>query len=564
VPLIRPRSRTLPLGLASVALALATTAAIAASPPVVGSSDTATADLPVARPPTTPCVVTLFSGLSFADFSSKSFDYAPPAACPGPWAKIVFEADFDVSAGRQYDRTGNLWIGGANVYFGTTMEPSRTVARTWHVERDLTDYGALFAAPQPGRADLGNLVDGTYTGVVHGSARLSFYPLAPHAPPPRVADLVLPLSAAANGGAVDLDTGASVLARRFTFPRNVEAAYLDVVAQSQAGDEFWMTCVPDELTGPLQSCGGTAFRETQVAIDGQPAGIAPVYPWLYTGAIDPYLWRPIPGVETLQFAPYRVDLTPFAGLLADGQPHEIALRVWNAHGHFSTTATLLVYQDHGARQTEGGVVLNTLAAAPAPVVEDGVTVGDDGSARGTVAVRSQRAFVIAGALRTSHGLVTTQLVQSVSFASVQTFDVAATRYVQSIAQSTTITSLTLTQGGGRHRETFMRESWPLDLYYGYLGADDGSAAQTTTVRQARERSELTTESGRWPRFVTESNVVAPTDTLLFDAAGALVGTRDQHGEQEVFRADGSGACADRVVRAVDGTVTAVEDGTACF
>jgi hypothetical protein len=33
--------------------------------------------------------------------------------------------------------------------------------------------------------------------------------------------------------------------------------------------------VPDALTGPLQSCGATAFRETQIAIDGQPAGVAP-------------------------------------------------------------------------------------------------------------------------------------------------------------------------------------------------------------------------------------------------------------------------------------------------
>jgi hypothetical protein len=391
-----------------------------------------------------------------------------------------------------------------------------------------------------------------------------FYPLAAHAPAPRVADLVLPLSAAANGGVVDLDTSASVLARRFTLPRNVEAAYLDVIAQSQAGDEFWMTCVPDGLTGPLQSCGATAFRETQVSIDGQPAGVAPVYPWLYTGAIDPYLWRPIPGVETLQFTPYRVDLTPFAGRLSDGQPHEIALHVFNANGHFATTASLLLYLDRGARQVEGGVFLNTLAADPTPIVDDAITVAEDGSASGTVTVRSRRAFVIAGAVRTSHGTVTTQLVQSVTFANQQTFDVAATRYVQSIAQSTTITALTLTQGGGHHRESFVREAWPLDLYYGYLGAEDGSAAQTTTVRLARERSELVTESGRWPRFVSESNVVAPTDTLLFDASGALVGTRDQHSEQEYFRADATGACEDRVVRAVDGKVTAFEDGTACW
>ena len=74
-----------------------------------------------------------------------------------------------------------------------------------------------------------------------------------------------------------------------------------MVAESQAGDEFWYTCVPNDVANELQSCGGGAFRESQVTIDGTPAGVAPVYPWIYTGGIDPLLWRPIPGVQTLNF-----------------------------------------------------------------------------------------------------------------------------------------------------------------------------------------------------------------------------------------------------------------------
>ena len=46
-------------------------------------------------------------------------------------------------ARRQYDRTATLWLGGVNLYFGTTQEPSATVSPHWHVERDLTDYSAL-------------------------------------------------------------------------------------------------------------------------------------------------------------------------------------------------------------------------------------------------------------------------------------------------------------------------------------------------------------------------------------------------------------------------------------
>jgi len=49
----------------------------------------------------------------------------------------------------------NIWIGPTNVYFGTTAEPSHTVARHWHVERDLTDYSSIFNVTQAGTVDLG-------------------------------------------------------------------------------------------------------------------------------------------------------------------------------------------------------------------------------------------------------------------------------------------------------------------------------------------------------------------------------------------------------------------------
>jgi len=90
-----------------------------------------------------------------------------------------------------------------------------------------------------------------------------------------------------------------------------------------------------------------------VTIDGQPAGVAPVYPWVYTGGVDPFLWEPIPGVQTLNFVAYRVDLTPFAGVLSNGQPHTVALSVHNVDSYFSATATLLLYLDHGSEAITG-------------------------------------------------------------------------------------------------------------------------------------------------------------------------------------------------------------------
>jgi Peptide N-acetyl-beta-D-glucosaminyl asparaginase amidase A len=139
----------------------------APSVPQIGSGNTVTANAPVPRPSTTPCTVQLFTNLDFADFNPKFFNYTPPADCPGPWAAVVLEGDWSIDAGRQFDRTAEIWIGGTNVYFGTTAEPSHDVMRSWHTESNLTDYTPLFAAPQGGRVDCGNLVNMTYTSHIH-------------------------------------------------------------------------------------------------------------------------------------------------------------------------------------------------------------------------------------------------------------------------------------------------------------------------------------------------------------------------------------------------------------
>ena len=56
-------------------------------------------------------------------------------------------------------------------------------------------------------------------------------------------------------------------------------------------------------------------------------------------------------MQTLDFKPYRVDLTPFAGVLDDGNPHTVGIGVYNANSYFLATANLLVYTDHRTAET---------------------------------------------------------------------------------------------------------------------------------------------------------------------------------------------------------------------
>jgi hypothetical protein len=408
--------------------------ASASGPYVIGSANTVSADPNVVRPTTTPCVVQLFSDAQFFDFNVENFTFTPPSACPGPWAKVVLEADINLNAGIQYDRTANFWLGPVNIYFGTTAEPSN-IGPSWHIENDLTDYSSIFYTAQSGQADIGNTLCCGLTSTIYASASLEFYPLAKGQAAPLTANEVLALSAGPSGGTVALNSTSSTLAGTFTFPTNVQNAYLDVYAQSQSNDEFWYTCVPNDVASELQSCGNTAFRETEITIDGQPAGLAPVFPWIFTGGIDPFLWFPIPGVQTLNFTPYRVNLTPFAGLLSNGQQHTVSLSVYNADSYFSATASLLLYLDPGSTKVTGAVTQNTLAG-PSPVVKENLNVQPT-TITGTVDVTSARSFAIVGYVNTSHGKVTTNISQSVNFSSDQSFDITASKYVQDISQETT-------------------------------------------------------------------------------------------------------------------------------
>ena len=532
---------------------------VAPSAPQIGSANTVTANATAPRPSTTPCTVQLFQNLDFSDFNPKYFNYAPPAGCPGPWAAVVIEADWSVDAGRQYDRTAEIWIGGANVYFGTTAEPSHNVQRTWHTESNLTDYSPLFTVPQAGRVDLGNLVTNIYTSHLHGSAAIQFYPLHHGQKPPATADVVLPMSAGPNGGTVTLNTPSDQLTQTFSLPANVESAYLDVFAQSQSNDEFWYTCAPNDVAGELFNCGNTGFREAEVSIDGKAAGVAPVYPWIYTGGIDPYLWRPIPGVHTLNFEPYRVDLTPFAGVLSNGQPHNVAVSVYNADQYFSATATLLLYLDAGSNQVTGAVTENTIGQ-PNPVVEENIQ--NNGTyAFGTVSVTSSRGFTLEGYVQTSHGKVDTKVIQSIDFSNWQKYNVAldGSVYDQSVKQITSISSATTTKARGTTTNSYKQYYWPLSLSYAFTANPDGSYQQTTSLQQSFQDGELTTLNGFPIYFSTFSDSVTPTDTLMVDASGNVT-TSGQANSENYQYYDSNGGCWNETIQAAAGVLTSVKGG----
>ena len=415
----------------------------------------------------------------------------------------------------------------------------------------------MLATAQSGEADIFNIVNSTYTGVIRGTAFLQFYPArggftAAHTP-----DVVLPFPGVA-GGPQHLATGSSVLTATYALPPNVESAYFDVYSQSQQTDEQYFLCVPNDVASELFLCGNTAFRETEISIDGTPAGVAPIFPWIFTGGLDPFLWAPIPGVQTLEFKPYRVDLTPFAALLANGKSHTVAISVDNADNYFQAIGTLFAFEDRGSRHVTGTLTRDTLATNPQPTVTEKLS-GTSPSIDGTIEVTNARSYEIEGFVNTSHGRVATSVSSNVTFANQQTLsNESATTGTQVVRQATNAATTVVRTGPGLFELRRRIVSYPLYVSLALSLDASGTGTQVAAIDQRfiEERGEIGT-AGTFGSY--ESNEVKPADTLDILDGQFITGNTGQSSSQTYAAFDTRGTCYTQTIRAANNLLTAVSN-----
>ena len=512
------------------ATAFTTTALAQSTNRQIGTQFEATAEPLLSRPNVKPCMVQLFSDYQFAFFSStdQTYSYTPPSHCTGPWSKVILDVDFSENGGVQFDRTASLYLANANIYFGTTPEPLTTLTNTWHIERDITDYSALLATPQSGTMVLQNCTTdcpppyNTFlNGVFTVNAKLEFYPADQggqtwqNNKKTGLPDMVLPLTQSNGNGGVNLPvllfSPTDQYSTTFTLPTNIEQIYMDVVSQSQSTDEQWYACFPNDLSSinDLFGCGNTDFRETEITIDGTLAGIAPISPWVYTGFL-PDQWVPTPGVQTLDFVPYRVNLTPFAAMLNDGNPHTVAVSIFNDDFYFSETASLLLFLDHGSSQVTGALTKNTLAA-PSPTVTE--NLNGTSIITGTIGVASNRNFTISGYLNTSRGKVSTSVSGQQNFASTQTidFDVAnGTVFDQNTDLKSSMTTSTTVSTSNDIVVTNDTFSFPITVDTSYP-VPSATFGLTVATGQNYQAGEQLFDKGHLRSFSSVTNTVNSTD-----------------------------------------------------
>jgi hypothetical protein len=381
-----------------------------------GYQNPVTAFQPVSRPDTRSCTVTAMQ-YDFAN-SYSTGDYigtlTPPTACQGSWSKVVLDWYGSVS-GLQYDRLAGVWIGGAEVFRTSTPEPDAK-GISWHVDEDLSQYIPLLTKSQPLDVSLGNLVNSQYTGIYDITMKVTYYMADRANPPAHTANEVLPLSNTDSNGASDwwdLTKGQTASLTE-TFPTNLTNASIEMYARGNGCEEFWYSNVPDNDATDIADgyCAGGTYREVGVEIDGRLAGVSQVFPVIYSGGINPLLWRPIMSVDSLRTEPYTMDLTPFAGLLSDGKQHTITLvppsdisDVW------MVDATMFLSTDAHAQHTGGAVTADDIAAAPQ------LTTNITSPAAGTnlITTSAARDWSVSGYVDTSHGRVRTTVSQHMRY-----------------------------------------------------------------------------------------------------------------------------------------------------
>lgn len=521
-------------------------------------SNPITAAPPVSLPTTTHCTVTLVYNQPFGLVGGPRGDapflgsYTPPSSCPAPWSKIVLQVNFNVTAGRQYDRLGAIWLGNAEIFRTSTAEPYKTFGPVWQVQKDVSQYWYILTEPQTVVAVVTNYVTPTYTSIIYMTATLTFYATASGVPAAQHPDLVVPVARMATSTSAPwfyVTTTTPKAGVTLTLPTNLVKAYLEVYATAHSMDEFWYANQPTPYAVANGLAGGTAFREVQVYIDGILAGVVWPFPFIYTGGINPYLWRPIPAVDAFNIPAYTVDLTPFLGVLLDGQPHTIAFSVFNNYNYWLIDCNLLLYEDPVLTTTSGALVTDNIQPT---ATEQVIQIINKKSA--VFNTTASRTTTVSGYVDTSSGRVTTTIQQSMYFTNNQALNLV--NYLENLKGTETITTTTTTVFSyGTTIITTVSDSYPIAVTSAFIipvgTGDEVGYILPATVHQELDRTTSTSTNS----LITFSSSLSDSiDARALYAVASHIARNGETTESYIYT-DSTGVYFNHLLQAAQGVVT---------
>lgn len=343
-----------------------------------------------------------------------------------------------VSEGRQFDRLALMYFNDTEVWRTSTAEPTTAPGIRWTYLKDMTEYLSLWKEPQKLIFDLGNLITDVYTGDFNTTLTATFFndasiDVATASP----ADLIIPISArqSASDGVSQFTLPADNATNTISFPQNVKRAVFSVSANGQSNEEFWWSNVLQSEVSTFASTAGTfpgysPWREVQVYIDGSLAGVDWPFPVIFTGGVVPSLHRPVVGPDAFDLKEHEIDITPWLGVLCDGNDHTFTIYVagllddggseasvtQTVGSSWYVTGKIFVWLDD-----EGSVTTGTApvveAAAPEITISQAITKNSNGTVNETLTYNTavSRTYKVSASVTSQNSSSTVSWSQDLSY-----------------------------------------------------------------------------------------------------------------------------------------------------
>lgn len=310
--------------------------------------------------------------------------FKPPKS---PFTNVILTLKTTVD-GVQYDRLAHLYVGGAEIWRTSTIEPG---ARKVYSEfkKDVSPYASLFQKESNVLFQLDNIVNDWLTGKFHVELTADFYHSLQVSTDAdegvmadqylvfdvkRPADVVYPLVDKKSPSTPPIEylpTDAFV----FKLPqvsKNTTRLRLAAFASGNGNEEFWYNNVLDRFTDRFEKDGNVflghgPMRFVNVFVDGQKIASQAPQPFIFTGGYSPSLWSPVVPINAFNLPSIDIDVTGLLPLLWESGEHELKITVDNGLdeveggdsgiGHdWIVGANLLTYESNDVVKSSGKIL----------------------------------------------------------------------------------------------------------------------------------------------------------------------------------------------------------------
>lgn len=441
-----------------------------------------------------PCVVPFGTHVFGASYGTPwTTTFAAPTHCSDAYSMLYLKWSASCPLGTQFDRIAAVWINGVELLRTSTEEPDRKAGVTWDVVKDVSAYVDVVKRGGDVVVALDNVIEGKYNSSFTITLAAEFYRPKPSSDgvflprPARSAkpDVVAPVSKSATtyGWFRVEPNSVGTNYKLVTLPRNTAELYLELFVSHHQCDEFHYANPPDAYAKPLGWCGGGPFREVQVLVDDELVGVVWPFPLLFTGGLNPYLWRPVVAIGAFNAPTYVLNLTPYLGAFLDGAPHNVTFAVDYGVDFWPIDGNLLAYVDRAGSVTRARVLTKRMARHVVPATTSHVSGLD-----ANFTLEATRDVFVQTSVTTSQGTKIYTLSQRMAYTNRQAYtengDVGAFDARTRVTTTQSVSSLF----GLAETVVTQTEDYPIRGRTVYKTGANGSFVLDADLQQAFERS----------------------------------------------------------------------------